>query len=516
MKALIMDQDTMGIVSMVFTQSEVLQKEVYLFEKIEKLSEKPEKSAVKQVKALFFIRPTPANIQALVKELRKPRFGKYYLYLSNTLSRSDVKILAESDEHESVCDVQEFFADFYPLNPRHFTFDVNDIEHDLSRCSKGVMAALLALNRRADVRFSTATSSPLCKRLAECIDGEMRREAALFDSATIRNSSTALLVICDRRNDPITPLLNQWTYEAMTHELLGISRGRVEMKNEEIVLSPLNDDFYRENCLNNFGEIGAAIKTLMEDFQKTAERQQRKVESIDDMKSFIDNYPHFKKMSGHVSKHVTLVSELSNIVHERKLLEQSELEQDIVCQHDHSDVLQRLRDTLRSDGISKSEATRLIALYTLRYGSSHRAEAASLLDLHRHAARAVQALVRYQSRGSSRPDDIKTTFSTAKKRFFSKLSGVENVFTQHKPAMLKSLLDKVADGKLRESEYASVGSKSSQQYDHVVVFIVGGTTYEEAAYVEWFNANNPSLCVVLGGTCVHNSASFINQVVSST
>jgi hypothetical protein len=38
-----------------------------------------------------------------------------------------------------------------------------------------------------------------------------------------------LLLILDRHNDPVTPLLSQWTYQAMVHELLGISNGRVDL-----------------------------------------------------------------------------------------------------------------------------------------------------------------------------------------------------------------------------------------------------------------------------------------------
>lgn len=43
----------------------------------------------------------------------------------------------------------------------------------------------------------------------------------------------------------------------------------------------------------NYGEIGQTVKGLMEEFQKKAKSQQ-KVESIADMKQFIDSYPHFK------------------------------------------------------------------------------------------------------------------------------------------------------------------------------------------------------------------------------
>ena len=38
-----------------------------------------------------------------------------------------------------------------------------------------------------------------------------------------------LLLILDRRNDPVTPMLSQWTYQAMVHELLGIQNGRVDL-----------------------------------------------------------------------------------------------------------------------------------------------------------------------------------------------------------------------------------------------------------------------------------------------
>lgn len=43
----------------------------------------------------------------------------------------------------------------------------------------------------------------------------------------------------------------------------------------------------------NFGDIGQTIKSLMDDFQAKAKSHQ-KVESIADMKAFVENYPQFK------------------------------------------------------------------------------------------------------------------------------------------------------------------------------------------------------------------------------
>ena len=62
-------------------------------------------------------------------------------------------------------------------------------------------------------------------------------------------------------------------------------------------MSSSQDEFYAANIYSNFGEIGQTIKVLMEDFQNKAKSHQ-KIESISDMKNFVENYPQFKKMSG--------------------------------------------------------------------------------------------------------------------------------------------------------------------------------------------------------------------------
>lgn len=47
----------------------------------------------------------------------------------------------------------------------------------------------------------------------------------------------------------------------------------------------------------NFGDIGQNIKMLMNDYQKKAQTHQQ-LESITDMKKFVEQYPQFRKISG--------------------------------------------------------------------------------------------------------------------------------------------------------------------------------------------------------------------------
>lgn len=151
----------------------------------------------------------------------------------------------------------------------------------------------------------------------------------------------------------------------MLHELLTINNNRITLPTipgqsrelKEVVLSHEQDEFFenvgfsleqsffvltlpfsKQNLYLNYGEICSNIKSLMEDFQAKS-KQQKKIETIADMKSFIETYPQFKKMSGTVNKHVALIDELSRLVSAHMLLEVSEAEQEIISSANHSEAI---------------------------------------------------------------------------------------------------------------------------------------------------------------------------------
>ena len=60
---------------MVYAQSEILQKEVYLFERIDSGG----RETMKHLKCICFLRPTKENVDLLAQELRVPKYGLYYI-----------------------------------------------------------------------------------------------------------------------------------------------------------------------------------------------------------------------------------------------------------------------------------------------------------------------------------------------------------------------------------------------------------------------------------------------------
>lgn len=106
---------------------------------------------------------------------------------------------------------------------------------------------------------------------------------------------------------------------------------------QEIVLSPEQDPFFSKTLYDNFGDLGAHVKTYVSDYQnRSAAPSMKKIDTIADMKRFVEQYPEFRKLGGNVSKHVALVGELSRLVDKNKLLEVSELEQSLATSENHS------------------------------------------------------------------------------------------------------------------------------------------------------------------------------------
>ena len=86
-------------------------------------------------------------------------------------------------------------------------------------------------------------------------------------------------------------------------------------------------------------------------------------------------------MSGTVTKHVTLVSELSKLVNSFNLMEVSEAEQFIASQEGHQEALQKIKKLMRDSRVKNIDMLRLISLYALRYEKSSNNEIQSLKEM---------------------------------------------------------------------------------------------------------------------------------------
>ncbi|CAJ2667580.1 vacuolar sorting-associated protein 45 [Trifolium pratense] len=534
MKVLILDSQTVSIVSVVYSQSELLQKEVFLVELVDSISKSSE--PMSHLKAIYFLRPTAENIQYMRRQLASPRFGEYHLFFSNIMKDHHIHLLADSDEQEVVQQVQEFYADYVAIDPYHFTFhmpsnyiymlpavvDPSAVQHFSDRVVEGLAAVFLTLKRRPVIRYQR--TSDIAKRIAQEASKLMyQEESGLFDFR--RMEVSPLLLVIDRRDDPVTPLLNQWTYQAMVHELIGIQDNKVDVKSigkfpkdqEEVVLSSEQDSFFKANMYDNFGDIGMNIKRLVDEFQQVAQSNQN-IQTVEDMAKFVDNYPEYRKMHGNVTKHVTLVTEMSKIVEARKLMLVSQTEQELACNGGQGAAFEAVTNLLNDESISDMDRLRLVMLYALRYEKDSPVQLMQLFNkLASRSAKYKPGLVQFllkQAGVDKRTGDLygNRDLMNIARNMARGLKGVENVYTQHQP-LLFQIMESIVKGRLKDVDYPFFGNHFQQgRPQDVIIFIVGGTTYEESRSVALQNASNTGVRFILGGSSVLNSKRFFKDL----
>ena len=432
------------------------------------------------VKALILVRATTENITALCQELRRPKFGKYYIFFINKVSRQDISQLAEADRNELVEQVQQFYCDFLPLGAELWTVPtLNSLiettksfsSDGLQKCRNSIFAYMASLNKNLGyVRYDVA--SKLSQDLAKELIRYNEQSNSNFDSndntinKTAASSSKVLnIYIFDRRCDTLTPLLMQWTYRAMLHELLTIQRSQIDLSNisgidadmQKITLDADFDDFYAENMLLNYGDVSSNAQKLIQKFQaeKTA---QSKIDTISDMKVFLERYPAFKKLQSMTSKHLTLIGELQKRVNSNKYFKISEYEQNLVSGN-CSNMVSELAEVIKDGSVKNQDCLKLCALFAVRDMTIGNID--KVLEIPTLKSRQIKALA--------------TRLVNQIKRYQRPVNG--DIlgpwgFGNHGPSILDSLkkmedLGTFAGHLGRKVKYMASGAVGSEQYENV-------------------------------------------------
>lgn len=530
MKVLLVDKETLDIISVAFSQTELLQHGVFLVDDIEGTMRRQK---LPTMRCICFVRPT--SIDAVCAEIKTNKYQSYTLVFSNSVTAEDLDRLARHDTSDAVVRVEEFYADFLAINRDSFVipFPRNVISSShlegnaYTRIAEGLAASFVATRRKPLIRFNS--QSPLTKRVAADLASVLKSDLELYD---YRHKDTLLLII-DRNEDPVTPLLTPWTYQAMLHELVGLDKNKLVLPNAGpedaggYVFSQKDDDFFSKNMHHNYGDLCTNVKTYV-DRCKSILNIDRSTATIEEVKQFMQKLPQTKQLTGSVTKHATVVSHLSDVIKKRNLLDISQLEQDLVMNVNQSDHFSRLQQLINGKEATGDDALRLCMLFNLRYEKGASPSRTDPLMLGNPKQTLIPKLREYYGANRSTDNLFATSGVIGSVASFVKgFTDIKNIFTQHEPVLKKTVLAAV-QGKL-DSElypYLQPPAQGSAPFKpkEIIIFICGGFTFEEAALANtinngWRGADGqlivptsppvPDVKVLLGGTGIHNTHSFL-------
>jgi len=124
--------------------------------------------------------------------------------------------------------LQEVYLDYYAVGRNIFSLKIPstlglykrreawaDADRNLiGRISEGLISAMMSLRVLPQVRFLSESDScaEIAKRVAKKLEDELMKKPSDYP-----RDERAILLITERKEDVVTPLMTPWTYEAMLH-----------------------------------------------------------------------------------------------------------------------------------------------------------------------------------------------------------------------------------------------------------------------------------------------------------
>ena len=534
MKAMIYDNETQIMFSLEFSKSTALKQEIFLFENIEKIQPNQKFN----LSGIFFLRPTDQNLTYLKTILENLNFKEIHLFFSNQISDEFLQKIAQFDINMQIKTIQEVYFDYYVINSNVFHLNIescisnlamtNENEwnnYDISifnRICEGLIS--ICLSNRMNPIIKSVRNSRILQKISQKIT-KFFNENYDFIRKECGSVQNGILFLYDRKEDPVTPLINQWTYQAQLHEIIGIKNNILILKDnnkeEKHVLSDVEsiDKFFAKNMNSDYGQVANEVQNAANKLKNENSLLNNSENSIEELRKMIESLPERKKESMSITKHYKLFFALSEYVTKHKLMELSPLEQEISVNDDKKNQLNQINNILSDVNISSLDKAKIYLLYVFRY------EGDSIVDSLKTNMRKNglsdwvnygDLLLEYAGKNKRTLDCLsnKDFLSKGKKIFMNvlKRGSSQNSFMLH-CSFLNSLVEDLIKGKLKDNEFeTNLNNFDNKKPQKIIVFTFGGITFEETKDLTNLSKTY-DVPIIAGGTNIINSKGFLAELL---
>ena len=181
-----------------------------------------------------------------------------------------------------------------------------------------------------NIRYSH--HSFLARKISERLSSKLEKEYTQSHQNFDKTKSYDLLLL-DRRDDPITPLILNWSYLAMVDELIGIEDNQIKQNafgntNAQVFQRASGDELLDVVWDLNFGEAGNELSLRLD-----GEKKNRNIDlansNLEDLSEIMSKMPEMKKKLNDLSKHSDIFKYLNQELTRKNLFKLSGIQQDI-------------------------------------------------------------------------------------------------------------------------------------------------------------------------------------------
>lgn len=392
----------------------------------------------------------------------------------------------------------------------------------LRSAEDSLFSLCLALRRLPNITHSS--SSRLSHKIADNLHTRLEREYSQNHKDYL--SENLELVLFDRRDDPITPLIYNWSYMSLVHEFIGISANTVNIAAKGHIFARGTDDFFLDaNWASNYGELTRDLHSHLERLKKTSGGS-KKLQTVAEMEEALSKMPEGNKELATIQKHSEICAEIQRVVEARDLYEVSQLQQDIIVENNKAQQFKDLQSLFNKKNVTQQDKIKLACLFCLKYSddSERVAGIKRALSVQNIDPDVVGAVCEYSSSSRRVPAELFSRVGDLMEKvnfesIFSKFKEEEkNIYERYQPKVVE-VVTQLLKGKLKKTEYIT---KTLNKFEdikkdgkkNVLVFIVGGVTYQEGRELHKAGLKG-GFDVIVGANNLLNSEEFLNQLRKS-
>ena len=568
-KVLVLDADTRLLVENVLTIQSLLDDNVSSVESLES-KRQPQTS----FEAIYILYPHPHILECLVADFNRhqPRYAKPHVFFVSELPEPLFQRLKASPLRPHLQTVTDLYLDFHAVEDRLFSTGDTEAMQKLYNQSCHSFSKAIVRNTAQkllnlcvtlqDIPAIRCYDSPLSRAIAGATQTQIDQYLTTFPefAQAVESSGRpkAVLLIGERSMDVISPLIHEFTYQAMAYDIL-----RIKGKTYKFSIDGPNGAEPKEATLNESDKLWVELrhqhmKDAIERITNDMERFQRqnpgfgesntKATTVNDLKDMLAAMPHFAEAKNAFSLHLGMATKCMDIFQKSELSTLAAIEQDLATGFNSEgkppkSTLEEMVSLLDSD-YRGTDKLRLILLFIMYRDGIFDLDRRRLIYHSKLSNHDEQTMLNLEILGAkiTREPKESTTIRKAKAKVQRAPVSQEEAYydlSRYDPIIKSVLLEQNRDvldsqnwpfiketpattnlqaqGSLRSARptWAKPKSGHNQPRQRLIMFIAGAATYSESrACAEVSKMINKD--VVLGSDFMLSPRDFLGEVFKLT
>ncbi|RIB21202.1 Sec1-like protein [Gigaspora rosea] len=516
-KVVVVDEPALKILESACKMFDILEEKVTLVEQLEKTRQ------TYPLEAVYIITPSQESVSKVIEDFTKqstPLYTGAHVFLTSPPEHPVYKMLMNSMMPTNLLrDYKELFIEFHAREAQVYSFESPDsffrlyspventvnavFDGELKKLAKQLLSVCVSLGENPLIRYQKGadldpdyTNKSLPFKLAQLVQNELDNYANIRKKQGLpleTQRKRSVLFILDRTVDMYTPVLHEFTYQAMANDLLPIENG------QKYTYSYADEDG------------SSANKEAILD--ETDSIWVNKAANLNDIKKMLATLPQFQTMKEKYSVHLNIAQECMSVFDKEKLAEVATVEQNCATgytsdSHHPKTLMDDMIPILDNPVISSTTKVRMLMLFIMYKRGISEEDRLKLLNHARISLPENEAINNLEFFGE-KLIRAKPGPSVMKKKKYRQPQGddIHYEFSRYVPRLKNVLechinknLDNAAYPYTKDPAGGSDGNKATSNLrsakptwhlkgqeaknPRIIVFITGGVTYSElrAAY----------------------------------